>query len=194
MICYKMNRRIFFMVLVLLLGVWHVALAFSPGGEEKGGKTRDKQELVNRAAPHGERMASDRFADELKGPSVSDQHGAEAPLTYRPATTIPTTPSLAVVLENRRVEQAAVISRKQVREAIKSQIRANRKQGQNLDRPAAPFADDMLIICVLLAILFPPLGVAIWEEGITSHFWIALLLTLFFYIPGLIYAIYIITK
>ncbi len=52
--------------------------------------------------------------------------------------------------------------------------------------------NDDKIIAVLLAIIFPPLGVAIWEDGITSHFWLSLILTLIFWFPGLIYSLLII--
>ncbi|KAL5700440.1 Hydrophobic protein rci2b [Ranunculus cassubicifolius] len=46
---------------------------------------------------------------------------------------------------------------------------------------------------ILLAILLPPLGVFL-KFGCQVEFWICLLLTLFGYIPGIIYAIYAITK
>ncbi|KAL7608965.1 hydrophobic protein RCI2B-like [Lactuca sativa] len=46
---------------------------------------------------------------------------------------------------------------------------------------------------ILLAILFPPLGV-ILKFGIKVEFWICLLLTFFGWIPGIIYAVYVIVK
>jgi uncharacterized membrane protein YqaE (UPF0057 family) len=45
---------------------------------------------------------------------------------------------------------------------------------------------------ILLAILLPPLGVAM-EVGLGLQFWLNLLLTLLGYIPGIIHAVYIIT-
>ncbi|MGI4329231.1 YqaE/Pmp3 family membrane protein, partial [Klebsiella pneumoniae] len=48
-------------------------------------------------------------------------------------------------------------------------------------------------IGILLAIILPPLGVFL-KFGCKAEFWICLLLTLFGWIPGIIYAIYIITK
>lgn len=45
---------------------------------------------------------------------------------------------------------------------------------------------------VIVAILLPPLGVYLHEGEINSRFWISLLLTLLFYLPGLIYALVII--
>ncbi|MEO5673531.1 MAG: YqaE/Pmp3 family membrane protein [Chitinophagales bacterium] len=48
------------------------------------------------------------------------------------------------------------------------------------------------MLYVIVAIFLPPLAVALYEEGITGHFWLDLLLTLLFYLPGLIYALIII--
>ncbi|GJM94445.1 hypothetical protein GQ55_3G095400 [Panicum hallii var. hallii] len=43
---------------------------------------------------------------------------------------------------------------------------------------------------ILLAILLPPLGVFL-RYGIGVEFWICLLLTILGYIPGIIYAVYV---
>lgn len=51
----------------------------------------------------------------------------------------------------------------------------------------------MEIIHVLLAILFPPVGVFL-RVGFRGHFWINVLLTLLGYIPGLVHAIWIIAQ
>ncbi|MES2799332.1 MAG: YqaE/Pmp3 family membrane protein [Bacteroidota bacterium] len=48
------------------------------------------------------------------------------------------------------------------------------------------------IVLIILAILLPPLAVGIYE-GITTRFWISLLLTLLFWLPGVIYAILVVT-
>merc|ERR1711915_526621 len=46
---------------------------------------------------------------------------------------------------------------------------------------------------IFLAIVLPPLGV-FFKYGCHAEFWICLLLTILGYIPGIIYAIYAITK
>jgi uncharacterized membrane protein YqaE (UPF0057 family) len=51
----------------------------------------------------------------------------------------------------------------------------------------------MDILRIILAIIFPPLGVLL-QVGLGKHFWINILLTLLGYIPGIIHAIYIIIK
>lgn len=47
------------------------------------------------------------------------------------------------------------------------------------------------ILLVILAILLPPLAVFL-VEGLEVEFWISLLLTLLFFLPGVIYALYIV--
>ena len=49
----------------------------------------------------------------------------------------------------------------------------------------------MDILRILLSILLPPVGVAL-QVGITTQFWINVLLTLFGYIPGIIHALWVI--
>lgn len=49
------------------------------------------------------------------------------------------------------------------------------------------------IIRVIIAILLPPLGVAL-EEGLSKHFFINIILTLLGYVPGIIHALWIILR
>ncbi len=49
------------------------------------------------------------------------------------------------------------------------------------------------IVRIIFAIIFPPIGVAM-QVGITKHFWINVILTLFGFLPGIIHAVYIIAK
>jgi len=51
----------------------------------------------------------------------------------------------------------------------------------------------MEILKVLIALLFPPVGVFL-EVGIGKHFWINILLTLLGYIPGMVHAVWVIAK
>lgn len=51
--------------------------------------------------------------------------------------------------------------------------------------------DAMDILKIIAAVILPPLGVAL-EVGLTLHFWLNILLTLFGYIPGIVHAIWII--
>lgn len=51
----------------------------------------------------------------------------------------------------------------------------------------------MDVVRILIAILLPPLGVFL-QVGLGLQFWINLLLTMCFWIPGVIHAIWVIVK
>ena len=49
------------------------------------------------------------------------------------------------------------------------------------------------LLRIVAAILLPPLGVFL-QVGLTTHFWINILLTLLGYIPGIVHAVWVIAK
>lgn len=53
-------------------------------------------------------------------------------------------------------------------------------------------ASTNTILLVILAILLPPLAVYLHEGTINGKFWLDLLLTLLFFLPGLIYALIVV--
>jgi uncharacterized membrane protein YqaE (UPF0057 family) len=76
--------------------------------------------------------------------------------------------------------------KKQKVKEVKKQMRdykAKKKAGE-------PVTNTLLL--VIIAILLPPLAVYLHQGEINSKFWIDLLLTLLFYVPGLIYALVVI--
>ena len=50
---------------------------------------------------------------------------------------------------------------------------------------------NTILLCIL-ALLLPPLAVYLKEGAINSKFWISLLLTLLFFLPGVIYALLVV--
>ncbi|MHA7818129.1 MAG: YqaE/Pmp3 family membrane protein [Erythrobacter sp.] len=46
------------------------------------------------------------------------------------------------------------------------------------------------LLALIATILLPPLGVAL-KKGLSTDFWINLVLTLLFFVPGLVHAIYV---
>lgn len=52
---------------------------------------------------------------------------------------------------------------------------------------------QMDLVRIICAVLLPPLGVFL-QVGFGKHFWINILLTLLGYIPGIIHAIWVISK
>ncbi len=61
----------------------------------------------------------------------------------------------------------------------------------SLDQNKLAAGDDVLLY-VILAILLPPLAVGLFDDGLTTRFWIDLILTLLFFIPGVIYALIVV--
>jgi uncharacterized membrane protein YqaE (UPF0057 family) len=51
----------------------------------------------------------------------------------------------------------------------------------------------MELIKIIISIILPPLGVFM-QVGIGKHFWLNILLTLCGYIPGIVHAIWVISK
>lgn len=49
------------------------------------------------------------------------------------------------------------------------------------------------IVLIILAVLLPPLAVYLHQGEINGKFWISLLLTLLFFLPGVIYALLVVT-
>ncbi|PLY04229.1 MAG: YqaE/Pmp3 family membrane protein [Desulfuromonas sp.] len=52
---------------------------------------------------------------------------------------------------------------------------------------------DNKILLIILAILLPPLGVFL-KSGVGSNLLINIVLCLFFYLPGVIHALWVVTK
>ncbi|MEM9855742.1 MAG: YqaE/Pmp3 family membrane protein [Bacteroidota bacterium] len=48
--------------------------------------------------------------------------------------------------------------------------------------------DDEYVLMMILALLIPPLGIGL-TYGITTEFWLSLLLTILFFIPGAVYSL-----
>jgi uncharacterized membrane protein YqaE (UPF0057 family) len=82
------------------------------------------------------------------------------------------------------------LSKKEKRERLKevkkqlNLFKANKAKGME--------TDDRTILLVVLAILLPPLAVYLHQGEINTKFWISLLLTILFWVPGIIYALLVI--
>ncbi len=82
------------------------------------------------------------------------------------------------------------LSRKEKKERLKlvkkemKAFKANKKNG------GEPSTNTLLL--VILAILLPPLAVYLHEGEINKKFWIDLILTLLFFLPGMIYALIVV--
>ena len=81
-----------------------------------------------------------------------------------------------------RVKNLTKAEKKEIRKEIKKLSKENR------DSP-----EVATILLVILAIIIPPLAVFL-VDGLELPFWLDLLLTLLFFLPGIIYALYRIFK
>ena len=106
-----------------------------------------------------------------------EQHDVDAPMTSM---------ELSVLQEVREnISSMSRLERKQLMDEAKLQVETLRAEGD--DRQST----DLLLL-VIIAILIPPLAMILYENGVTGRFWISLLLTLLFYVPGLIYTLVVI--
>lgn len=70
---------------------------------------------------------------------------------------------------------------------VKKELKAYKKAKKSGSEPSTN-----TLLLVILAILLPPLAVYLHQGEINSKFWISLLLTLLFWLPGVIYALIVI--
>ena len=77
--------------------------------------------------------------------------------------------------------------RKERIKEIKKQLKTFKKE-----KKAGRASNVDTVVLVILAILLPPLAVYLHQGEINTKFWIALLLTLLFFLPGVIYALIVV--
>jgi uncharacterized membrane protein YqaE (UPF0057 family) len=88
------------------------------------------------------------------------------------------------------IESFKNLSKKEKKEKIKEVKKAVKEFKAQKRAHMEPAASTILQI--IFAILIPPLGVFLHEGEINSRFWIDLILTLLFFIPGMIYALIVV--
>lgn len=74
--------------------------------------------------------------------------------------------------------------------APKSPSREEIRQIKKMMRSGSP--SDNQVLEIILAILLPPVAVLVHENNVTTKFWIDLILTLLFWLPGAIYALLVV--
>jgi uncharacterized membrane protein YqaE (UPF0057 family) len=100
-----------------------------------------------------------------------------------------TASSAVVIVPNNQTtpaESAVGVSKKEK----KAQLKEFKKNLKSLSKSKR--ADDRTLLLAILAIILPPLAVYIHQQDLTSKFWISLILTLCFWIPGVIYSLLVV--
>lgn len=88
------------------------------------------------------------------------------------------------------IENFKSLSKKERKERVK--LAKKEIKAFNAAKKAGKEADTNTLLLVILAILLPPLAVYLHQGEINNKFWISLLLTLLFWLPGVIYALIVI--
>lgn len=116
---------------------------------------------------------------------LSSTEDTKAKVSNTNSSAFSTIPDIATAFK-----EFSSLKRSERRERIKESknelklFRQERKAGNQ------PSTNTLLL--VILAILLPPLAVYLHEGVINSKFWISLLLTFLFFIPGVIYALIVV--
>lgn len=128
------------------------------------------------ATNHGERPAKSENSAGRK-----EHSRAEAPINNTVSNNTPEINAWSKNLSEDPIQNKKL--NKEEKKAIKKQIReavkTNKKSETNINK----------LLLVIIAILLPPVAVAL-VDGIGGPFLLSILLTLLFYIPGLIYALF----
>ncbi len=115
------------------------------------------------------------------------QAASIVPTTSNPVSEVPVN-SKSVIKNS--LNEFKSLSKKEKKERVKlakkeiKNFKAEKRNG------AEPSTNTLLL--VILAILLPPLAVYLHEGVINNKFWISLILTLLFFIPGVIYALIVV--
>ena len=82
------------------------------------------------------------------------------------------------------------LSRRERKERI-NEVKHSLKEYKRAKRSGGDGSTDTVLLAIL-AILLPPLAVYLHEGEINKKFWIDLILTLLFFLPGIIYALIVV--
>jgi uncharacterized membrane protein YqaE (UPF0057 family) len=116
--------------------------------------------------------------------------GLAAPLPAKPTVDLQE-PVVKKTANTVTAETKNLTITKAQKKELKSALKQLKKQAVHNPQDVAKPAVN--IVELIFAIILPPVGVLLHEDGLNSRFWISLLLTLLFFIPGMIYAILVVT-
>ncbi|HEX7906178.1 MAG TPA: YqaE/Pmp3 family membrane protein [Chitinophagaceae bacterium] len=88
------------------------------------------------------------------------------------------------------LEEFKSLSRQERKERVK-EVKKEMKELKKANRKGNKEEVDKALL-IILAILLPPLAVYLHQGEINNKFWISLILTLLFWLPGVIYALVVI--
>ena len=113
-----------------------------------------------------------------------------AAVLAEPAPVAATAPSDEKV--NTALSEFKALSKKEKREKVREAKSAIKKYKADKLAGRAADSDVNQLLLVILAIFLPPLAVYLHQGEINTKFWISLVLTLIFWIPGVIYSLLVV--
>ena len=127
------------------------------------------------------------FAALLSAPSMPSFGATNSKDIKEAASQVSNEPAVGTVQD--AMKEFKNLSKKERKDRIKDV----KKELSNLkEKKAAGEATTNTLLLVILAILLPPLAVYLHEGAINTKFWIDLILTLIFWLPGVIYALIVV--
>jgi uncharacterized membrane protein YqaE (UPF0057 family) len=110
------------------------------------------------------------------------------------ASSLPETHAASTTPDKTDVKAAVKEFKSLPRRERKAKIKDAKKllKEYRADKRAGRDDESDTVLLVILAILLPPLAVYLHEDEVNSKFWISLILTLLFWIPGVVYALLVI--
>jgi uncharacterized membrane protein YqaE (UPF0057 family) len=84
------------------------------------------------------------------------------------------------------------LSRKEKRERLKEVKSVVKKYKADKKAGRAAEGETNKVLLVILALIIPPLAVYLHQNEINTKFWISLVLTLLFFLPGVIYSLLVV--
>ena len=93
---------------------------------------------------------------------------------------------------NTALSEFKALSKKEKREKVREAKSAIKKYKADKLAGRAADSDVNQLLLVILAIFLPPLAVYLHQGEINTKFWISLVLTLIFWIPGVIYSLLVV--
>ncbi|GAI04443.1 unnamed protein product, partial [marine sediment metagenome] len=106
-------------------------------------------------------------------------------ITFSSETTTDSTQNVSIVAQN-ALKEFHSLSRADRKSRIKEAKKYWRENKKNSD------TDTNTLLLAILAILLPPLAVYLHENELNGKFWLSLILTLIFWLPGIIYALFVV--
>lgn len=103
---------------------------------------------------------------------------------------LPLSKQLPLKLQQKKPPQ---LTKREIRKKKRQERRAKRKAIRTAikDWRKAEISENALLL-IIITILLPPLGMLLFEGALTTRVLISLLLTVLFYLPGLIYTLIVI--